>query len=549
MRAMFMSLALAACWSPATATSFVTSPVIVAPHTQMTAGSLHETQLDAPISTYTVQGNRYWLSSQWDRGAGKISHSIHGGGLDAPYAQHLWTKDTCARSSQGYCVSAPGYAFTQLAHTDVVNLWFVSLYQPQPVDDGELLALIHEESVGMTGGTEQNREGKTRIGLAWSEDHGNTWSYLGRIISPYGDPQPHNIQGAPYVIKDGYFHVYFVDKVTTANGVHDGIAVARASVASVLQAARAGSLGSGLWKKYSNGSFTTDALGGVSSPIAPWGITHTQAAYSTHTGKYYLPLTFMTWPDGAGGRVNSSVKLYESSDAVTWSASPALVLADEAPATLRAAAGYQYCSVADRDGAPNAQVGANFYVYCMKDAYLYSTNFALYRWQVMTDPIGGHVFRQSADFSSSQGPYWQYLRGDGTGPLQAMTWNAGGYWVGTDAYARVLSDGFHTGSTQMPVAAWVAPRTGTVRIEGTARSANPSLGANGLPNCGDGFSVGITHNSTAIGSVNIAAANTVGASFSLSRAVTAGDGLFFIAAPGANNYCDSVRFDPSIRYE
>ena len=549
MRAIIVLFVLAACCASAVAAPFVTSPIIVASHDAMTAGQLFQTQTDAPVSTYTVLGNRYWLSSQWDRGNGKITHSVHGGNLDTPYSQTLWTKDTCARSSQGYCMSSQGYAFAHVVPSDVVDLWFVNLYQPQPVDDGELLAFVHEERAGMTGGTPQNREGRTRIGLAWSNDHGNTWTYLGRIIAPYGDPDGHNVQGAPYVIKDGYFHVYFTDKVTTANGVHDGIAVARASVASVLQAARSGSLGTGLWKKHSNGTFATDGLGGASSPIAPWGITHTQAAYSTHTGKYYLPLTFMTWPSGSGGRVNSSVKIYESTDAVTWAASPSIVVADEAASTLRNDAGYQYCSIVDRGGAPNAQVGADFYVYCVKDPYLYSANFGLYRWQVMTSPAAGDVFRQSKDFGTAQGPRWQYLHGDGNGPLQAMTWSSAGYWVGTDAYARVVSDGFHTGATQMPVLAWLAPNTGTVRIEGTARSANPMLGTDGLPNCGDGFSVGVTHDSTALGSVSIVAADTVGASFSMSRPVVAGDALFFIAAPGANNYCDSVRFDPSIRYE
>lgn len=525
---------------------FVSSPVIVASHDQMSAGALQQTQLDAPVSTYTVQGNRYWLASQWDW-SGRITHSLLGGGLDNPYGQVLWTKQTCARDAQGFCVSSPGYAFTQIVPPAVAQLWFVNLYQPQPVDDGELLGFVHEERVNLSGGVDGNQEGKTRIGLAWSIDHGNTWTYLGRILSPFGDAEPHNIQGAPYVVKDGYFYVYFTDKVTTESGVRSGIAVARASVASVLQAARAGSLGTGLWKKYNAGSFSTDGLGGVSSPIAPWGITHTQAGYSAQTGKFYLPLTFMTWQSGSE-RVNSSVKIYESTDAVTWSASPSIVVADERAGTLRADAGYQYCSIADRDGAPNAQLGDAFYLYCMKDPYPRSRNFAIYRWEVDTDATPGDGFRQSAQFTSTQGPRWEYLYGDGSGPLQAMTW-ASGYWVGSDPWTRVTYDGFHAGNHQMPVLAWVAPRSGTVRIEGTARSSHPSVDTDGLPNCGDGFAISIVHNSSQVAAGSVAAADTVGTSFSLVRNVVAGDGLFFIAAPGANNNCDSVRFDPSVRYQ
>lgn len=529
----------------ATSTS-ASSPIIVANHTQMTAGpNLAETQMDASMSTYSVLGTRYWLTSQWDWD-GKITHSIHQGDLGSPYNTTLWTKDTCARNASGYCVNGLGFAFTEIVPTDVVGLWFVNLYQPQPVDDGELLAFVHEERVGYSGGVPGDQEGKTRIGLAWSTDHGNTWKYLGRIISPYGDPTSHNIQGLPYVIKDGYFYAYYIDKVTTPQGVRSGIAVARASVSSVLAAARSGGLGTDLWKKY-DGQFVNSGLGGQATPIAPWGITHSQAVYSSHTGKYYMPLTFMTWPDGAGGRVNSSVKIYESQDAVNWNASPFLVLADETPATLRPDSGYQYCSVVDHAGAPNAVAGQYFYVYCMKDPYMHSSNFAIYRWEIN---VGTSVdaFRQSSDFSSSQGPYWQYLRGDGTSSLSNMTWY-GSYWVGTDPYTRIHNNMFHPGTSEMPALAWVAPKAGTVRIEGTLRSANPSLNSTGNPNCGDGVGFSVVHNSSQIFSTTIGPADTVGKSIATTRNVAQGDGIFFITAPGANNYCDMTRLDPSIIYQ
>jgi len=521
------------------------SPIIVAEPAQMTAGPLAETQLDASMSTYSVLGTRYWLTSQWDW-EGKITHSVHQGDLANPYNATLWTKDTCARNASGYCVNGPGYAFTEVVPEDVVSLWFVNLYQPQPVDDGEMLAFIHEERVGNTGGIEGNQEGKTRIGLAWSTDHGNTWKYLGRIISPYGDPTPHNIQGFPYVVKDGYFYAYYVDKVLAAGSVQSGIAVARASVDSVLAAARSGSAGVNLWKKY-DGQFVSPGLGGQATAIAPWGITHSQAIYSNHTGKFYLPLTFMTWLGGDGQRINSSVKIYESQDAINWNPSPFLVLADEAADTLRPNSGYQYCSVVDRSGSPNAIAGQYFYVYCMKDPYARSSNFGVYRWEVN---VGTSVdaFRQSSDFSNAQGPYWQYLRGDGTGPLTHMTWQ-GIYWTGLDPFTLIDNNKFHPGSSEMPVLAWVAPRNGTVRIEGTLRSGHPSVDSAGNPNCGDGVGLSLVHNSNQIFNTTLAPADTVGKSVATTRTVVQGDGLFFILAPGANNYCDSTRLDPSVIYQ
>jgi hypothetical protein len=533
----------------------VSSPIIVADRSQMIAGTdLSQTQMDAPMSTYTVQGNHYWITAQWRRDSvGGISHSIHQGALDSPYATTLWTKSTCYKPTGSlYCGSAAGYLFTQVVPSDVVELWIVNLYQPQPVDDGELLAFVHEERAGGTGGTSGNAEGKTRIGLAWSIDHGNTWKYLGRIISPFGDPVQHNIQGAPYIVKDGYFYVYFTDALP-AGGL--GIAIARASVNDVLTAARAGNLGTLLWKKIYNGQPNTEALGGAASAIAPWGITHTQAAYSTHTGKYYLPLTFLSWEtsSGSGQWINSSVKIYESADAINWSASPAIVAADEQGATLRHTGGYQYCSIADQSGQPNAIVGQRFYLYCMKDPIIEakyggtaSKNFGIYRWNVN---LGASIdtFRQSYDFKSTQGPYWRYQRGDGVSILD-MLWQTP-YWAGTQAFNRIYSDSMHPGTSEMPALTWIAPRAGTVRIEGTARSADPAIGTNGDPNCGNGVAVAVMHNSTPIFNATVAAADTVGKSINTLRTVAAGDGIFFIVAPGADNYCDMTRFDPSVTYQ
>jgi hypothetical protein len=529
-------------------TSRITSPIVVATPEQMTQGPLAGTQLDGSLSTFVSGGNRYWLASEW-RHSGGIVHSLLQGGLDNPYGQVLWHKETCARGNNNYCVNGPYNAFTQIGPSDVVNLWFVGLYQPS-VNSAELLALVHEEQVGGSGGVKDNREGRTRIGLAWSNDHGNNWNYLGRILSPYGDPEPHNIQGAPYLIKDGYMYVYYVDSWRGAKPECPasepntpgciGLTVARANLASVLAAARAGQLGADLWKKYDGVGFNQPGLGGMWERIAPWGISHTQAVHSSYDGKFYLPLTVMTWesPKDSGNRVNSSVKLYESTDAVNWSASPAMVVADEAPQTLKPDAGYQYCSIADRDGAANAEAGQFFYLYCMKDPTYLSTHFGLYRWEINLGP-SVDAFRQSDDFSASQGPYWRYLRGDGVG-LSNMVWQTS-YWTGTDAWARIYRDSMHPGSPQqMPALQWIAPKAGTVRIEGTLRDADLA--------CGDGVNASVVHNSTEIFSADIANGDTVGRSIAQDRTVAAGDSIFFILAPKANNFCDTTRWDPSIRY-
>jgi hypothetical protein len=492
----------------------------------MTSGTLAGSQLDAPLATYLSSGTRYWLATSWALSGG-LKQSLIRGDLDKPYSAIGWTKDTCHRNSNNYCVNGYYTAFTTIVPTDVVNLWFLGVYQTDATG-ANLLAFIHEEGVGNTGGTASNREGLTRIGLAWSSDFGNNWTYLGRIISPYGDPQPFNIQGAPYLVKDGYFYVYFTDSA--------GIGIARARIADVIAAAQVGNVGNGIWQKYYNGSFSQPALGGQSSPIAPWGITHTQAVHSSYTGKYYLALTFMAWPDANGNPINTSVKLYESADAINWS--PSFVVADEPGVSQRPNGGYQYCTLADPNGGLNGEVGQYFDIFCEKDALSDQSNFALYRWKVNLGP-SIDSYRQSADFLSSQGPIWFYQYG-GTGVLPDMSWQ-GSYWVGTDPWTRIYPDSLHPGAGQVPVLKWVAPKAGTVFIGGTMRKADPT--------CGDGVSASLVHNGTQIFSANIAYNDTVGQSPNLYQTVAAGDGLFFMVSSNGNNYCDSTRWDPSITYQ
>lgn len=571
----------------------VASPTIVADHAQMLAGTrLANTQLDVPISTYTVLGHRYWVSAQWQRLAGGITHSIHEGSFDQPYQTTHWTKDTCVRTANPAnpgaprCTSGAGTTFTAFAPglNDVVELWIVNLYQPQPVDDGELLAFVHEERVAGSGGVAGNGEGRTRIGLAWSTDHGNTWTYLGRIVSPYGDPQPFNIEGAPYVVKDGYFHLYYKDRTTSGQSI---IGSARASVSAVLAAARAGNLGNDLWKKYHNGAFSSSAAsGGVASPITPnlWGTTHTQAAYSTVTGKYYLPLTFLSWESG-GTWINSTVKIYESTDAVNWDLANPIVVADEEAASLRPTGGYQYCSIVDRDGGVNATVGARMYVYCMKDPIIQAKyggkepdepvdiercadgevdycaygakNFAVYRWDVrLGQPVDR--YRQSVDLASNQFGRWRYRQGS-AGTYTDMNWvSAGSYWAGTAPYNHIYRDRFHPGMTDTPVLVWVAPKAGLVRVEGTLRSANPDLDAYDLahPDCGDGATLTLLQSgfTAPMFTTTVGPADTVGKSIvrpgnaPMVLQVLAGDHVSFILSAGADNYCDMMRLDPSVVY-
>lgn len=542
-------------------TPVVSSPTIVATNTQMHQGGLATTLVDGPPSA--LANGTSWLASHWDYGHGGIVHVRTSGTLGAPYNSipSGSVKATCKRSTTNcpggnapYCVSGGTSAttmFTSLARflDDVVELWFVNSYD---AGNGQMLAFVHEERVACSGGTPTNHEGKTRIGLAWSSDGGTSWMYLGRIISPYndpvnGEPQPFNIQGAPYVINGGNFYVYYID--VDAAGNH-GIGISRASVSSVIAAAQTGSLGTNLWHKYNNGTWTNNSMGGLPSfPTNIWGITHVQAIHSSTTGKYYMPLTFMGWPNYAPppAYINTTVKLYESTDGIAWT--PSVTLADEpVPQMAPPSTGYQFCSLADANGAPNAETGGTFFVYCAKypqdgsqcNLTTPCTN-ALYRWRI---EVGTHgdFYRQSTDFSTVQGPRWFYQYGTS---LTNMTYDAtNARWHGTDAFDLIYPWSLHPGNTEKPTLTWVAPKAGSVRISGTVRDGD--IG------CGDGVTESLLLNSTPLATFpNIANGDIIGYTHDIVHSVATGDHIYFSVGSGSanNNYCDSTMWDPSIEYQ
>jgi hypothetical protein len=363
----------------------VSSPVVTATFAQLTQGALRLHQMDGPGTALPSGTN--WIASFWDytsHGRGGIHHALLSGTLDSPFANIVWSKDNCVRGANGYCVDDPGgaAAFTSFAPGahDVVELWFVDLYWPAPGVTREVLAFIHEEQVARTD--------RMRLGLAWSSDGGETWRYLGRIISPHIDRVGGNITGAPYLVRDGYFYVYYTDSTTPE---YVRIGVSRAPVAGVIAAARAGNLGTDLWHKYYNGGWTEPSLGGRASfPTEQWGMPHTQTVHSSVTGEYYMPLYFQAWPVSAWSTLNTTVKLYSSVDGLTWRL--AATLADEPASEQGPWGGYAYCSVSDPQGTPNHEAADKFYVYCLKfkNGQQPGHEYSQYRWTVnvgtATDP-------------------------------------------------------------------------------------------------------------------------------------------------------------------
>lgn len=109
------------------------------------------------------------------------------------------------------------------------------------------------------------------IGLAVSRDGGRTFESRGRIISPnieVDDPRRvalTEVGGAPFIVEDGYFHIYF--RETLASGEALNLGVARAPVDLVVAAALDGSLLA--WHKHRDGAWDEPGLGGVASELLP----------------------------------------------------------------------------------------------------------------------------------------------------------------------------------------------------------------------------------------------------------------------------------------
>jgi hypothetical protein len=302
--------------------------------------------MDSPLSTFTTDTCRYWyLSENWGNTFQKFA-----GPLDDPAKTLIWEKTRAQLFTNGSIDGQP---------------WIVNLYK----DTNGLLAFVHIERAG-------DNEQKGRIGLAWSTDNGNTFTYLGHILSPYGDHDMTSggfMQGVPYLIKDGYFYIYYTDN-NGYYGYEDSIAVARASVSDVIDAAEDGN--TSLWYKYYNGSWNEAGLGGNFTRIAnARGISHTGAAYSTYNNKCYLVTTYMAWQ---GSQTTTYVKLWESSDGVNWTLYK--TVADDSGENVGANTGYQYANIVNGDGTSNGIIGQTFYIYCGFDPY--GENKIIRRWAI-----------------------------------------------------------------------------------------------------------------------------------------------------------------------
>ena len=308
-------------------------------------------QADAPMLSFVDRdGRQVWITALWDKTRGGIEHMETIGPLDHPLERLQWIK------TQDILFRYDHQKFSG-------SFWLVNVF---PTAFG-LLGIVHVENAensGIDPVTKAFRNGgRSRIGLAWSTDDGNSYTYFADIIIPQGDPEPFNVQGAPLLVMNGYFYLYYSDI--------GGVAVARAPVTEVLATAR--NLAGSPWMKYNGETvgFGATALGGPSTVLNVDGIPHTDAACNKVSGKCYLVLSRMNW-----GSQPTWVRLYESPDGIHWEGQQTIA---EEPGS-KVVRGYQYCTIVDASGRHNGFVGDSFFVYCDKD--IDNPSRRLVRWLV-----------------------------------------------------------------------------------------------------------------------------------------------------------------------
>jgi hypothetical protein len=213
------------------------------------------------------------------------------------------------------------------------------------------------------------------IGLAYSSNNGNSWTFLGDIIrtNDHTANLGGNIGGAAYVVvpnsNGGDFYAYFNEKPASGNPYPS---VAKANINSVKEAALAqrvtSSTGGALWKKYDAGtnSFYRDPISGLGSPILAGANLdmHSDAAYSSALGQYMLTVNE---PVDATTR---ALALYRSKDGVKWFRGRTLAQSYTGADNKRHHPCYPYfASLAGDASADNSTVGRAFSVFYISESF------------------------------------------------------------------------------------------------------------------------------------------------------------------------------------
>jgi hypothetical protein len=298
---------------------------------------------DGSLSTLRKDGEMYFFHSfgcRIETGPDRRSrHSWHKGTPEDPLKCHVGSKtDEAFWDYNGY--------YDDLAEE---GIWILGMYE---CPGGDLLGVTHAELNSGSKGKMDRADQRFALGLGYSTDHGDSWTYCGEIVRPADDH--HNVGGGAYIIRDDYLYVYFNDVIPAeARARRKPIqCVARAKLDTVIEAAAKHRVT--VWHKYRDGKWEIPGLSGqpgedIIPRIVGGEDLHADAAYCTALGKYLLAVQ----THGAG-----RLLLFSSSDGLAWSLETTI---DK----ISNGAIQPYSSFVDFDG-PSADchtVGDDFYIF------------------------------------------------------------------------------------------------------------------------------------------------------------------------------------------
>jgi hypothetical protein len=356
-------------------------------------------QIDGPVANIKRDATTMYF---WTCCANGNNTSMFFGPLNDPFQARVWEKTQDQMYTNRF--SFPG----KPPDMNPGNFWLTSIYR---VNATTLLGFIHHEYAAVNGTYGQ----PFAVGLAYSTNTGDTWTYLGDIARnwAYCNSTSYpvdgcNIGGSFYLVVGPYFYVYhderFGDDATSADV--RGIVVMRALVSDVLTAAANGQ--NVTWMKYSGGgAWNIDALtGGVAPGIIPstqWssadriGVLWT--SHSAALNKYLMAVyTF-----------GPTTVIYLSDDGVNWPAGAAILADDSTGASPPQTPVYNAFASLDPAADDRSEVGANFsMLYTRKHNSNYSID-DYYRRRVTVGSPSIPAVPRSLQLSSLLRTAWQRL--------------------------------------------------------------------------------------------------------------------------------------------
>ena len=270
-----------------------TPPAVAVKVTELRANP-HFKYADAPLTAVKRDDSYDWYHFIGElAGVGATTEMVKmGGSLDQP-AQTVLLK----KSKHGF-IDMQGFTGA---------VWIQSMSK---FPNDELLGVCHVEWVFVKDGKAQGR-----VGLAYSKNNGDSWTYLGHVVSTYNDWFGYNecISGGPHIVKDGWLYLYFNESADMGPTWKQlPLSVARARLDDVLTNARNGKVTP--FKKFNNGRWADDGIGGHSTPIFRPGKESNDVGIGWHmTYNKYLKQYVFAYCAG------TDTKLTFSRDGLAWS--------------------------------------------------------------------------------------------------------------------------------------------------------------------------------------------------------------------------------------